>query len=680
MVSIIFVLLAPVPVKGSAAPVSKIQPGIHVLDDDRHSSDPLRFARSTGDRPPAIARSNPLLRREVFGFAPYWLLQHYAEWNYSLLSTVAYFGLDVNDDGTFATVGSGWDGWNSSDLTNMITLAHAAGDKVVLTVKDHNDASINSVVARPLALQALVEGTMNAIASKNLDGVNVNFEGSGDPRFPDIPLGITNLMTQMSKQVHARFPQAEVSIDTYAGSASWDGGIFRIGDLAPVVDAMFVMAYDSVFSNMPNQAGPNAPMNGWTYNDTLDVAQYLTKAPASKIILGVPYYGYVWSTVDGTPYSTAVASAQSITYTGAVGNLTCGAIAQTNSWDAIGQSPWTAWWSPGTNDPCGDNLGKPREMYFENATSLGIKYDLVNSNNLRGAGIWALGYDSGRTELWNELSLKFIGATQWDSLAGTLTSGPAASTWGPGRADVFTRGSDNGLQQGIWNGTTLSPWLPLGGVLASEPAVAAWGPNRLDIFVRGTDNALWHKWWSGSAWGGWESLGGVLTSSPTVSSWAPGRLDVFARGSNNGLWHKFFDGDAWSSWEPLGGVLTSHAAAVSWAPGRIDAFARGQDNGLWHLFWNGAYWSGWQAVGGTLTAGPAVATCGPGHLDLFALTTGSTLSHMGFNGYSWSAWTGLGTQQWNSDPGAVCANAFNGVDVFERGVDNALWHIEVPAS
>ena len=29
---------------------------------------------------------------------------------------------------------------------------------------------------------------------------------------------------------------------------------------------------------------------------------------------------------------------------------------------------------------------------------------------------------------------------------------------------------------------------------------SSWAPGRLDVFVRGTDNAMWHKWWDGSAW------------------------------------------------------------------------------------------------------------------------------------------------------------------------------------
>jgi len=652
---------------------------MHVLQDAQHVGDRLNLRPSTA---PIITRNlhaaNPLLRREIFGFAPYWQLSHNAEWNYNLLTTVAYFGLDVNDDGTFATNGGGWTGWTSAELTTVINNAHAAGDRVVVVIKDFRDASINKIVTTA-AMQSLIDGTMAAMQTHNLDGVNVDFEPSGSPLYPDIPQGLVTLMTAMSSQVHTRYPSAEVSIDTYAGAASWDGGSFRIDQLAPVVDAMFVMAYDSVFSNMPGQAGPNSPMNGWTFNDTVDVAQYLTKAPASKIILGVPYYGYVWSTRDGSPYSQATSGAQAISYSGAVGNLSCGAISQTVGWDSTGQSPWAAWWSPTSNDPCGDNLGRPREMYFDNATSLGIKYDLVNSNNLRGVGMWTLGYDTGHTELWNELAAKFTGATPWNSLGGTVAGGPDPSSWGPNRTDVFVRAPDNSLQQAVWNGTTLNGWIPMGGVITSDPGVVSWGYNRIDIFARGQDNGLWHIWWNGVAWSGWYPMGGVLSSGPDVSSWGSNRLDVFVRGLDNALWHVSWNGRAWSGWQSLGGVLTSDPTAVSWGPNRIDVFGRGQDNALWHLSWNGRAWSGWQSLGGTLTAGPDASSCSAGHLDVFAPGAGGNLYQLGFTGSGWTGWVNLG-QQWTADPGAVCAHVVNAVDVFERGSANALWHIAVPAS
>jgi hypothetical protein len=44
-----------------------------------------------------------------------------------------------------------------------------------------------------------------------------------------------------------------------------------------------------------------------------------------------------------------------------------------------------------------------RQMYWDDFTSLGAKYDLVNSYNLRGVGIFTLNYGGGAPELWCDL-------------------------------------------------------------------------------------------------------------------------------------------------------------------------------------------------------------------------------------------------------------------------------------
>ena len=50
--------------------------------------------------------------------------------------------------------------------------------------------------------------------------------------------------------------------------------------------------------------------------------------------------------------------------------------------------------------------------------------------------------------------------------------------------------------------TEWSDWASLGGELTSGPAVCSWGPNRLDVFVLATDSSLHHKFWNGKAWSG----------------------------------------------------------------------------------------------------------------------------------------------------------------------------------
>ena len=344
------------------------------------------------------------LQKEVMGFAPYWSLSQQGTWDYSVMSTVNYFALKLAYDGTWFQGGGGWQGFFSQDLVNMINKAHAAGDRVLLTVRDTGEASLNDVVTYPPSTQTALANIIGAIGNRGFDGVNIDFEGYTSSTYPNIQAGLTDFMTQLSTQVHAKWPQALVTIDTYSGSASWDFGLMRIDALAPVVDAMFIMAYDMSFDNMSGRAGPNAPMNGWTYNDTLSVSQYLTKAPASKIILGVPWYGYRFKTADSTQYSPSP-SATAESYSQDMTDLSCAHPAV--RWDGQAQSYWAVWYSPRSGDPCGYNAGSWEELYFDDTQSLGVKYGLVNSSGIRGTGIWALGYDGGRQELWSELSTYF---------------------------------------------------------------------------------------------------------------------------------------------------------------------------------------------------------------------------------------------------------------------------------
>jgi spore germination protein YaaH len=341
----------------------------------------------------------------VFGFAPYWELGTAGSWDMSLLSTIAYFGVDVKGDGSFDTSTPGWTGWTSQQLANLVSRAHGSGVRVVLTIKQFDEATINRIVTDPGVTDATVAHTIDAVASRGLDGVNVDFEGRADPGYPGIQGGVTRFMTVLSDRVHQRFPPAEITLDTYSGAASWDSGIFKIGDLAPHVDAFFVMAYDMAPSNQPGQAGPNAPLAGFTYNDSDAVAQYLAKASPSKVILGVPYYGYKWSTSGSGLYAKATSGATADAYLNIQADYACAKM--TRAYDDRSKTPWTAWFSPGSGDPCGANRNSWRELYYDDAGSLGLKYDLVNARGLRGTGMWALGYDGSSRDLWNELAAKF---------------------------------------------------------------------------------------------------------------------------------------------------------------------------------------------------------------------------------------------------------------------------------
>jgi hypothetical protein len=73
-------------------------------------------------------------------------------------------------------------------------------------------------------------------------------------------------------------------------------------------------------------------------------------------------------------------------------------------YDTTEQTAWTAYY--------GDYGGGPawRELYFDDAQALGVRLDAIDGWNLRGAGIWALGYDNnggGNGDLTQTIAAKF---------------------------------------------------------------------------------------------------------------------------------------------------------------------------------------------------------------------------------------------------------------------------------
>jgi GH18 family chitinase len=524
------------------------------------------------------------LQKEVFGFATYWTLSQHSSWDYSVVSTIAYFGLSVNWDGTWIQSGGGWSGFFSQDFTNMVNEAHNAGDRVVLVIKSSGEAPLNDVVTIPTETQLVINNTIGYVMSKHLDGVNVDFEGDTNPTYPDIQAGMTNFMTQMSAQMHANLPSAFVSVDTYSGSASWDGGLFKIGDLAPVVDAMFIMAYDMSFSNMPGQAGPNAPMTGWTYNDTTAVSQYLTKAPASKIILGVPWYGYRFTTNSNAGYGRS-SSATADSYSQDLTDLTCAGGAVSRGWDAPGESPLAIWYSPPSGDPCGINLNSWQELYYDNVQSLGLKYDLVNSSGIRGMGIWALGYDGGHSELWSELSTYFSCPVTVSAPASATTTefsiGLSAGSCSVAYYDV--QQYDSTLNQG-WVG--LKSVLPAGG--STTAVVQGFPGNTYQFRARAHSTA--------GVVGAWSTIDATTTTAVAANAtWSHPFHGLYTVDDWGGLHADdsppLMASAYWSGWSI---VRAAHGLPGSPQSGAVlDGYGGLHSYGLTTSLSASAYWSGW---------------------------------------------------------------------------------------
>jgi hypothetical protein len=320
--------------------------------------------------PPSIAAMPVLRPHELFGFAPYWSLPMAGGFDLRDLTTVAYFGVDIAPDGSIVSGGDGWAGYQSQDLAQLISAAHFAGDRVVLTAKSFDQATLDRLSSDPSAGARLGSQLVQAIQAKAMDGANLDLEGLGGAD----RAGLARLVGAVSAQLHAVNPHWQVTVDTYASSASNTNDFFDVPALARVTDGLFVMAYDMESSGA---ASPNSPLGYYPANVAQSMAAYRSAAPSTKVILGLPFYGYDWPTADNAPNAPAAGGAAPVAY----GRIRGAGLP--TYWDPRGSVPWTAY----------QVGGQWHEAYYDNPQSLAMKAYLADTDGLAGVGIWALGMD-----------------------------------------------------------------------------------------------------------------------------------------------------------------------------------------------------------------------------------------------------------------------------------------------
>jgi spore germination protein YaaH len=363
---------------------------------------------TSGGAGPAAANG---LRRQVFGFLPYWEVGSSGTvLNYSLLSTIAYFSVGATGHGNLrkknadGSVTTGWGGWTSSAMTKVINNAHSAGSRVVLTLSvfawSSTEAAVQaSILGSPANRLRLAQQTAAAVRDRGADGVNLDFEPIASGYGVQFVAFVKTLRAELDK-IRKGY---QLTFDTtgYVGN-------YQVAQLISAgADAMFLMGYDFRTSGS-SPVGSIAPLAGPAYdiNDSLDA--FLALVPASRIILGVPYYGRAWSTTTSTLNASNRSGAKygysvSVTYVNAIDLLK----QYGRHYDPLEKVAWTAY----QKQTCTTAYGcvtSWRQLYVDDATALGAKYDLANRLGLRGVGMWALGYDATRPELYAELNAKFL--------------------------------------------------------------------------------------------------------------------------------------------------------------------------------------------------------------------------------------------------------------------------------
>tara|TARA_B100000427_G_scaffold150912_1_gene125643 strand:- start:703 stop:1440 length:738 start_codon:yes stop_codon:yes gene_type:complete len=171
-------------------------------------------------------------------------------------------------------------------------------------------------------------------------------------------------------------------------SNAWD-----YESLAEITDGLFIMGYNYFYSGS-SSAGPVSPLGGYYYDIEYSVDDYIdkTNGQLGKLILGLPYYGYDW------PVASSIIGASTTGYGTAKTYSEAESLTQQYeyNWDGSSNSVWTPY-----------QINNWHQCWYDDSLSLSIKYQFAIEKNIKGIGIWALGYDQGSDKLWGAIRDKF---------------------------------------------------------------------------------------------------------------------------------------------------------------------------------------------------------------------------------------------------------------------------------
>ena len=438
--------------------------------------------------PLAPGQTQQGLSREVFGFLPYWELDAgMADYlRYDLLTTIAFFGVSYKSDGTLDTTLPGYKAYQNGFATDIITRAHAAGVRTVITFQGFSLSRNDAFLANPMARATFVQQAVALMTARGADGANLDIEGLDSQYFS----AFGQLGAELKAAAVAVNPNAQVTVATN-GSAS--GARMAAAALAAGVDRAFLMGYNyRVAASSP--VGSIDPIvradGGLSLSASLDLYAQ-NGVPLDRVILGIGYYGRTWPTAG--PELHAMRQTDTATYGSPMifypRTLPGSAVGTTLDYDQVEQAARLVSWDAAHSTWV--------QTYYNDSVTLAAKMAFINQRGLAGLGIWALGYDRGQTGNWNAVAAAFaavsITSVQVFSAAALPTASPPPGftatidiavmpTW---RADT-TQVSEIGLSN---DGQNWSAWQPIAPTVPWQLPEGPDGARTVWLRVRASNGA-----------------------------------------------------------------------------------------------------------------------------------------------------------------------------------------------
>lgn len=256
--------------------------------------------------------------------------------------------------------------------------AHGEGLLVWGMVTDSSNKDLsNAVLSICGNRERLIGEIINHAEQYELDGINIDFEAvnAGDARY----------FQQFLRELYplCRERGLTLSVDMYAPSA-WNMYYNRT-EAAKTCDYIIIMGYDEYWSTR-QESGPNASI-GFVRNAVLDT---LNEVPASKVILGVPFFVRVWSEELG-PLGDVTFSSKSYSMDRAFRMFAENNV--TFIWDEVTEYYY------GEYETLENGRVVVNKVWLEDERSMESKLLVIEENGLAGISAWRKGLE--KESIWD---------------------------------------------------------------------------------------------------------------------------------------------------------------------------------------------------------------------------------------------------------------------------------------
>lgn len=237
---------------------------------------------------------------------------------------------------------------NLKSHVNATILSQVQKAHIPITPLVNDGTGTQTFLKNPSTMVATARNIADMVVKNKFQGVNIDFE---PPHTRD-----KALLTEFMVDLRDFMPRTDtITMDVVPHS----GGAYDYAKLAPEVNQFILMSYDQHASGtFPG------PIAGKPWVQSI-LARLLTIVPASKIVLGVALYGYIWP--------NASVNAVTVPY-----NAVTPAMNQAAKWDPAFQETYahigshTAWW--------------------ESLQGMNEKIHLAQQDHLAGVALWHVGY------------------------------------------------------------------------------------------------------------------------------------------------------------------------------------------------------------------------------------------------------------------------------------------------